>query len=217
MTGPEAAANAAAVVALAREVEALRRNVERLATLPERLDEVAEMVLRQAQSAAGRTDGEPEDGTVSWLDLPAEAGPADAESVLLDLIRWMAAVYLRYTDGARGLPGCWLWHPDVVEELLWLHQAWAAAYRLDAPVSQAADWHDRQRPGVVRRIREAAGLCSIENHQPGYERHAAAPRVPLADAAQVIAGWWATGRGNPPPAPTAEQLATAVPRTRGRG
>ena len=212
MSEPESAA----VVGLAREVERLRRTVERLAALPERLDEVAGMVLRLAESTH-RAGEEPEDGTVSWLDLPADAPPGDAESVLLSLIRWMAAIYLRYADAARGLPGCWLWHPDVVEELLWLHQAWAAAYRPGVQVSLAADWHDRQRPGVVRRIREAAGICSVENHQPGYDRHTAAQQVPLAGAARAIAGWWATNRDAAPPAPTAEQLAAAAcPRSRSR-
>jgi hypothetical protein len=226
VTEPDPQATAAAVIGLAREVETLRRNMELLSLLPERLEEVAGMVLRLAQSAAGRRDGEQDAATVSWLAMPADATPndaipadaipTDAESLLLELIGWLSAVYLRYADGARGLPGCWLWHPDVVEELLWLHQAWAAAYALGASVSQAADWHDRQRPGVVRRIRDAAGLCSIENHQPGHDRHAATPQVPLADAAPMIATWWATHRSRPAPGPTAEQLATATHRPRSR-
>jgi hypothetical protein len=29
-------------------------------------------------------------------------------------------IFLRYPDGAGALPECWLYHPDVVEELTWL-------------------------------------------------------------------------------------------------
>ncbi len=83
--------------------------------------------------------------------------------MLARLTGWLAGVYLRYADAARTVPACWLWHPEVVEELPWPRQAWLAAYAdPDAPVSLAADWHDRLRPGVVRRIRDYAGMCSIE-------------------------------------------------------
>jgi len=122
-------------------------------------------------------------------------------------VEWMRGIFLRYTDAARGLPDCWLWHPDIVEELLWLRAAWWAAYRTKAgSVSQAADWHDRHRPGVVRRIREAAGTCSLETHLPGTGQHPP-PGVPLADAVDAIAAWWTLGRDQPPPAPTPEQVA----------
>ncbi len=217
MTEHEPYASRTAVAGLAREVESLRRTVTRLAPLPDRLEEVARIVTRLAETVAQQRDIEPDPGTVSWLGMPEDALPADAESVLLGLSRWMNTVYLRYADAARGLPGCWLWHPDVIEELLWLHQSWAAAYRIGEPVSRAADWHDRYRPGVVRRIRDTAGMCSIENHQPGRDRHGTAPPVPLAGAAAVIARWWATDRAGTPPTPTAEQLAAASgPRHRAR-
>jgi len=75
------------------------------------------------------------------------------------------------------------------------------------------DWHDRLRPGVTRRIRTAAGMCSIENHQLGNGQHTSAPVVPLADAADPIAARWATHRADPPPAPPADQLAAAPRRT----
>jgi hypothetical protein len=216
MTEPQPYASIAAVAGLAREVESLRRTVEDLLVLPARLDEVAGIVVRLAESVAVARP-EPEAGTASWLGLADDAGPDDAESLLRGLIRWLEVVYLRYADGARGLPGCWLWHPEVVEELLWLRQAWAFAYEAGSPVSLAGDWHDRLRPGVVRRVREAAGMCSVENHQPGYDRHAAAPRVALVGAVGAVAEWWATARDDAPPAPTAEQLTAAVPGRRARG
>jgi hypothetical protein len=100
-----------------------------------------------------------------------------------------------------------LWHPDIVEELVWLRAAWWAAYRTDGGTVQlAADWHDRHRPGVIRRIREYAGACSLETHQPGTDQRPVAA-VPLADAVAAVAGWWALGRDQPPPTPSPEQLA----------
>ena len=149
--------------ALAREIDALRQSIDKLRGLPGRVDHLAETVRQLADTvnATTTTAG----GVASWLDLPAEVKTAHA--VLGELLAWMQVVYLRYPDAAAGLPDCWLWHPDVVEELLWLMQAWLDAYRDDkAAVSLAGDWHDRYRPGVVRRITTSAGRCSLENHQP---------------------------------------------------
>jgi len=121
-------------------------------------------------------------------------------------------VYLRYADAARLLPECWLWHPEVVEELLWLMYAWHAAYRDDdATVQRAGDWHDRYRPGVVRRIQELARHCSVENHLPRDGQPAGSrPVVPLAEALAPIADWWATRRGETPPQPTGQLGQAAV-------
>jgi hypothetical protein len=219
-------ATAAAVAGLAREVEALRRGVAQLAGLPRRVQEVADLVARLAdQAATGPTDGAGE-GTVTWLDLPEQhpqpgyATPAevDAEVQLARLMSWIGDIYLRYSDAAKGLPGCWLWHPDVVEELCWLRQAWLAAYTdPEAKVTAAGDWHDRQRPGVVRRIQAYAGVCSIEQHTAGGDRHTYPLLVPLAEAAQPIATWWATHRAGLPPVPTAEQVSAGMPARTARG
>ena len=55
--------------------------------------------------------------------------------MLTDLTRWLDDIYLRYADAARTLPECWLWHPEVVEELIWLMHAWLAAYQGDDAVA----------------------------------------------------------------------------------
>jgi hypothetical protein len=107
-----------------------------------------------------------------------------------------------------GLPECWCWHPDIVEELLWLMHAWCAAYQgANASVTLAGDWHDRQRPGVVRRVRAVAGTCSRENHQtrPGWQRGSTdtPPVVPSADAITLIAAWWGPARDEQAPEPEA--------------
>jgi hypothetical protein len=208
----------AAVAALARELEGLRRIVDQLLLLPGRVDEVAGLVARLTETTAQQRPipaPPPPAGEVSWLDLPPDVD--EAELTLSSLVDWMLVVYLRYSDAARTLPACWLWHPDVVEELLWLRAAWLTAYSVIAPLSAPGDWHDRQRPGVVRRIRDYAGMCSLENHQLGAESHGPAPAVPAADAAGPIACWWSTNRTGAPPAPTAAQLAAAAAPRDGRG
>ena len=127
-----------------------------------------------------------------------------ARLVLDQLMSWLGRVYLRYPDA--GLPECWLWHPDVIEELLWLRGAWRSAYHGPmASAQRAADWHDRQRPGVVRRIRAAAGSCSLREHLDQPAPHV----VPAADAAPAIAVWWAGPAAASPPVPTGDQIRAA--------
>jgi hypothetical protein len=210
-------ADAGAVAGLAREIEALRQAIDKLPIdklpgLPARLNELAGLVAQLAEATTAATSEV--GGVPSWLDLPADVDAAYA--VLGELLSWMQVVYLRYPDAAAGLPDCWLWHPDVVEELLWLMHAWLAAYRDDkAPMSLAGDWHDRYRPGVVRRITSNAGRCSLENHQPrDGQPLPSAPVVPVAGAAEQIATWWATTRTDPAPEPDQWHLATASARRR---
>jgi hypothetical protein len=226
---PPDIAAAAALAGLAREVEALRRGLDQLRALPGRVEELADLVATLANATAEQLAPETSRATWSWLNLPeahqsaadADALVADIEQLLTDLVAWMGRVYLRYADAARSLPACWLWHPEVVEELVWLRAAWSAAH--DDPhavISQSADWHDRLRPGVVRRIKDYAGLCSIENHQPARDGDIPTDPVPLAQATGLIAAWWATRRVHPAPPPTAAQVAEAAalrPRSMVRG
>jgi hypothetical protein len=212
-TNGSAYASAGAVAGLAREIEALRRDLHLLREVPARLDELADVVAQLAEATATATPSNAVRAP-SWLDLPTELDTTQA--VLGELITWMEVVYLRYPDATAGLPDCWLWHPDVIEELLWLMHTWLAAYRdTHAPGSAAADWHDRYRPGVIRRITTLAGRCSLENHQsrdgqplPG------GPVVPVAGATEQIVTWWATSRTDPAPEPDDWHLATVNVRRR---
>jgi hypothetical protein len=207
-------ASAAALAGLAAEVEALRRAIDPLRQLPARVDELARLLARVADELADHTAHAGPAAPPSWLMLPTD--PTIARQVLGELTGWMGAVYLRYADAVASLPDCWLWHPDVVEELLWLMHAWAAAYQGPAAsVALAGDWHDRYRPGVVRRIKTVAGTCSLENHPGRNTRPDATGDVPLAEAADGIAVWWATRRHQPAPEPTEQQLAAADRRQRG--
>ena len=193
----------AAVAGLVREVEALRRAVEPLRGLPDRVDDLTRLSTDLANAVAALTARRAAAPCPSWLVLPADSDLA--VQVLDELAGWLRLVYLRYPDAADSLPECWPWHPDVVEELLWLMHAWSAAYQgAQAAVALVGDWHDRQRPGVVRRVRQSAGSCSFENHQsrPGWPRRpSAAPTVPGVEHLAVVGGWWGGRREAEAPEP----------------
>ena len=197
-----------AVAALAREVEAVRRALDDTATAAE-LNQLARVVTDLTEMA-GPPAGPEASAVLSWLASPAD--PAKTRPLLGDLVGWLATIYLRYTDAAKGLPECWLWHPDVVEELCWLMQAWLDAYGETGTVRAAGDWHDRLRPGVVRRIGDYAKACSLENHLP--DRAPGTSTVPVVEAAEPIALWWAAARDDRAPAPTDDQMIRAAAAAR---
>jgi hypothetical protein len=205
MSGPEPNyATSAAVAGLAREIEGLRRAVDSAAAVPQQVADlaavVADLVIAVEQLTAIPAVMPP----VCWLDFADT--PTEAFAVLGKLAAWLSGIYLRYTDAA--LPDCWLWHPDVVEELLWLSQAWQAAYAGPrSSIAAVGDWHDRQRSGVSRRIATVARSCSIETHQTDG---GGGPTAPMTDALDAIATWWANHRTGPAPAPTVEQLAAVT-------
>ncbi len=208
MTGPTSdhgsAATMAGLAGLAREIEALRHAVGEAAGLRQRVEDLAAVVADLAIAVEQLTASPSVKPPACWLDFADSE--ADAFALLAELAAWTGAVFLRYGDAT--LPDCWLWHADLVEELLWLSQAWQAAYAGPRPsIALAGDWHDRQRPGAARRIRATHGACSIENHADPRP----APVAP-ADGAELIAAWWTTQRTDPAPAPTAELLAAAAAR-----
>jgi hypothetical protein len=202
------------VAGLAREVEAMRRAMQHvptagdLARVQRLVTELGDTVAAHATAAGTPARGEPEQ-VPSWLCAPADQG--HVRDLLTDLTRWLDDIYLRYADAARTLPECWLWHPEVVEELLWLMYAWLAAYQADdASIRAAGDWHDRLRPGVARRVGDYTKGCSLENHLP--QRATPPARVPLASAADAITAWWSNpdARRGLAPEPMTEQLDEAL-------
>src|SRR5262249_47018486 len=90
----------------------------------------------------------------------------DAAGLLDKLAAWVGAVYLRYSDAVSGFPECWMWHPDVVEELLWLHHGWLAAYSPGASRTAVGERHDPQRPGGGGRIPRLRGDVLAGGAQP---------------------------------------------------
>ena len=199
------------VAALARLVERTGRRVTALDTAVAQLAaDVATLArawdTRTPPSAAAH-DGEDGPPAVrSWL-LVDDADQALAD--LAELAAWMDAVFLRYRDAQ--VPPCWLWHPEVIEELWWLAQAHGDAYHPETGTwARVGDWHDRQRPGVVRRLRAVAG-CELALHLTdptnpawlsGTASHVGPPApAPCTDAVAAVAAAWAGHRGQPEPEP----------------
>jgi hypothetical protein len=210
----------AAVAGLAREVEALRKGMRHvpstgdLSRLADTVADLSETVTAMQTVGGGRRGSE---AVPSWLTLPRDL--PSARAALSDLTSWLRDVYLRYADAAREFPECWLWHPEIVEELVWLMYGWLAAYRDDeASVRAAGDWHDRLRPGVVRRVHGYARTCSLENHLPGRPNATGAPHLSVVDAdrdaAAAVAAWWTDQRDQPGPAPTHDQMTAAAAAAR---
>jgi len=191
------------LVALSRDVERLAR---RYTDLDQRQTDLDGLVRRMTEDLAlllPTEDGQDPGALPSWLTTD-DVGRAWA--MLADLADWLAAVYLRYPGAA--LPSCWAWHPTVVEELWWLRQAHHAAYAGPRPCwRDVADWHDRLRPGVVRRLAPISNGCELALHAPGARQAPAPSRVPLAAAIDPVAERWVTTRGVPEP--TEAQLAEA--------
>ncbi len=89
---------------------------------------------------------------------------------------WTAWLRHRYPL-ARKIPGCWAQHPELVEELTALWLAWQGAYQQpDAPLTAAADWHDRWLPGVLHRLEHGPFALDCS------ETHAARRPAAYADA-----------------------------------
>ncbi|MFC4943321.1 hypothetical protein [Pseudonocardia sp. GCM10023141] len=205
------------------KVRALARTLERQAGKVEALEKlVRQLATDITHRAQANPDADPApitapapapavagEGTaapaamVSWLLVE---DPASAVAAVAALIEWVDRVYLRYPDA--HLSTCWLWHPEVVEELWWLRGAHLDAY--DPKFGswlRVGDWHDRQRPGVIRRIAKVV-MCELMLHQPGQRESHPPLTAPLAAFGNEVATAWATN-GNRAPEPNLIQLVEA--------
>ncbi len=193
------------LAALARAVERNSRRVTSLDGL------VRQLAGDLAEVAAALTPaGEAPAPVRSWL---LAQDPEQAVADLADLIGWTRRVYLRFPDAV--LSACWLWHPQVIEELWWLRRAHAEAFDPQAGTwLRVGDWHDRQRPGVAKRVRAAIGTCELSLHRTGTAHARPAAPAPLANHAEQIAHAWTTDPLAPRPEPTDEQLHEADIHTR---
>ena len=186
------------MVALARSVERATRRVDNVEVLVRQLAADVTALAQMVGDPAG--PDQDTDAVRSWL---LADDPETAHADLTDLVQWLGAVYLRYP--AATLPSCWLWHRAVVEELWWLRNAHKAAY--DGAWRDVADWHDRMRPGVIKRLSAAVGGCELARHAASGDRAQALSVVPLVDAADQIAQTWTTSTSTP--TPTDDQLTEA--------
>lgn len=191
---------------LARQVVKTDAQVRSLAAGLQRLtDRVASRTSPTTPGGAASEQPEQTEELTSWLttsDFPEATAMVDA------LTPWLTAVYLRFPDS--DLPTCWALHPHVVEELWWLRNAWCDAYAgLKPSWQKVGDWHDRQRPGVVKRLGggDSGTRCNLGKHATNPEPE---PTTPMPDLLpHVLHAWCSTGRARWPLSPSPEHVALA--------
>lgn len=165
--------------------------------------QLAADVVALRDIAQSRADADDARVVRSWL---LTADPDSARRILDDLAGWVDQVYLAYHGVA--LRSCWLWHPAVVEELVALRELHHDAYAgPGAGWKAVGDWHERYRPGVAKRVKEALGGCELAQHVPGGAAHGVARPAPLTAAVGPVAQAWTTSRATP--TPTDEQIKAA--------
>ena len=183
---------------LAGRADTQDERVGELGTLVRQLAADVTAYARAAQSQPPAPEaGDGEDPSLTpWL---LDEDPAHAEAELTDLADWVDRVYLWYPDA--DLPSCWASHPAAVTELQWLRHCHRIVHEGEAASWRAAgEWHERLRPGVVRRL-TATASCDLSRHSDGPRR--TAPAVPVA----AVARTWALAQRTPTPTP--QQLDTA--------
>jgi hypothetical protein len=141
----------------------------------------------------------------------------DALEALEELRDWLRSIYVRY-EGAGDQPtpilsDCWAWHSGAVAELYALYRMWDAAFEGPKASDQlVADWHDRYRPGTVRRVNAVLRDCRPEKHVDRMKYRP--PGVHGDELLDDLANWMVNGeygRQSPPP-PTPAMVADARAR-----
>ena len=177
----------AAVAALAVRVDGLRRRIEALATKVDVLtstqqehavvlDGIAEL-RQQVEQILTILHDEDQASPTDWFWLTMTDQKRDER--FSELSDWVETVlqtqYPEYT--ADQIRPCWPNHPEARWELAWLYQLWTRSYLTSKPAPKdAADWHDRWSPGVIRRLSQVMRQCKEPcQRQPGHK----APAGPL--------------------------------------
>lgn len=109
-----------------------------------------------------------------WLTMPQQ----EREEKFGEISDWVETVlrtqYPSYL--ANQIRPCWPNHPEATWELGWLYQLWSAAYIGKRSVPKdAADWHDRWAPGVIRRLGYVMGSCERTCLQRGRDEPESRP------------------------------------------
>jgi hypothetical protein len=133
----------------------LMRHAQLIGQLKRDLDDLASGTTDLAADLVARLEGlgasnENKASVRSWCwrDLGPKA-EEELWSLLRDWVGWLRSRY----PLAQKIPPCWPEHPEIVEELTALWLAWQYAYsNADAPLTAAADWHDRWLPGLLHRL-----------------------------------------------------------------
>jgi hypothetical protein len=159
------------VAALAVHVNALRRNLEDLAAkigavvAKQRehtavLHELTDLRQQVEQILVTLTE-EDEDSPTTWFWLTMSDQERDEK--FSELHDWVETVLRpQYPDYLEdNIKPCWPKHPETKWELAWLYQLWSGAYLAERPAPKdAADWHDRWAPGVIRRLSRVMSTCN---------------------------------------------------------
>ena len=160
---PSVAALAVRLDRIRRDVESLTAKVDALTTTQQAhaavIDDVAQL-RRQVHQILTVLTAEEERSPAAWFWLTmTDQERRDKHSELLD---WVESVLRKqYPDYlADRIRPCWPNHPEARWELACLYQLWSAAYLADRPTPRdAADWHDRWSPGVIRRLTGVMSQC----------------------------------------------------------
>jgi hypothetical protein len=160
---PSVAALAVRLDAIRRDVESLTAKVDALTTTQQvhaaAIDDVAQL-RHQVHQIITVLAAEQERSPAAWFWLTmTDLERHDKHSELLD---WVETVLRKqYPDYlAYRIRACWPNHPEAKWELACLYQLWSAAYLSDRPAPRdAADWHDRWSPGVIRRLTGVMSHC----------------------------------------------------------
>lgn len=167
---PQGRDGSPSVAALAVQVNALRRDVESLAAKvgtfarmqrehATALNDISDLRHQVEQILAILTDqDDAAPATWFWLRM-SEQEHTEKLSELTDWVETMLrAQYPDYL--ADQIRPCWPNHPEARWELAWLYHLWSAAYLAERPAPKdAADWHDRWSPGVIRRLTAVMNRC----------------------------------------------------------
>jgi hypothetical protein len=176
---PQGRDGSPSVAALAVHLSSLRRDVETLAT---KVDALASTQRKHAAVQADITElrrqveqilallGEDDDASPAtwfWLTMNCE----ERNERFAELLDWVETVMReQYPDYlADQIKPCWPNHPEARWELAWLYQQWSLTYLAKRPAPKdAADWHDRWSPGVIRRLGQVMRQCERGcQRQPG--------------------------------------------------
>jgi hypothetical protein len=169
---PSVAAFAVHVDKLRRQVESLAAKVDALASAQQEqsvvLDGITELRHQVEQILATLT--EEDDASAAewfWLTMSDQV----REEKFGELFDWVETVLrAQYPDYlADQVKPCWPNHPEARWELGWLYQQWSLTYLAKRPAPKdAAEWHDRWSPGVLRRLSTVMGRCEAAcRRQPG--------------------------------------------------
>jgi hypothetical protein len=160
---PSVAALAVHVNRLRREVDSLTAKVVALTGTQQEhasvLDDIAELRQQVEQILTTLTE-EDEASPAQWFWLRM-TDQTRAEK-FAELFDWVETVLrTQYPDYlADHIRSCWPNHPEARWELAWLYQQWSLTYLSKRPAPRdAADWHDRWAPGVLRRLSAAMNKC----------------------------------------------------------